>query len=137
MDYEVIVERTRDAMTDAPLTRRISVVYLYVRDLNRSLGFYRGLLGIPLEADSEDPHWAEAVLEGGTRFAIHLAGDQTPPQVPGTVRVNFEVADIRAAVERLRVAGVAPGDVEREPWGSMAEVIDPDGYVVELLEPPR
>ena len=124
-------------MTDTPLTRRISVVYLYVSDMNRSLEFYRGLLGIPLEADAEDPHWAEARLEGGIRFAIHLAPTGTPPQVPGTVRLNFEVGDLEAAVARLRSAGVAPGTLEREPWGAIAELTDPDGYVVELFEPPR
>ncbi len=124
-------------MTDPLLTRRISVVYLYVRDMNRSLDFYRGLLGIPLEADSDDPHWAEAVLEGGVRFAIHLAGPETAPQVPGTVRVNFEVADLAAAVDRLRAAGMAVGEIERETWGAMVELTDPDGYVVELFEPPR
>lgn len=124
-------------MTDAPLTRRISVVYLYVSDMNRALDFYRGLLGIQLEADSEDPHWAEALLEGGTRFAIHLAGPDSRPQVPGTTRVNFEVEDLDAAVGRLRAAGVQAGPIEREPWGAMAELVDPDGYVVELFEPPR
>jgi lactoylglutathione lyase len=123
-------------MTPEPVTRRLSVVYLYVSDMNRSLDFYRGLLGIPLEADSEDPHWAEAALDGGMRFAIHLAGDQAP-QVPGTVRVNFEVADIDAAADRLRAAGARVGEVEREPWGSMVEVTDPDGYTIELYCPPR
>lgn len=124
-------------MTEAPLVRGISVVYLYVSDLSRSFAFYRDLLGLPLEADADDPHWAEATTEGGVRFAIHLAGPETSPQTPGTVRVNFEVADIDAAVERLRGAGVTVGEVEREPWGSMAEVVDPDGYVVELYCPPR
>lgn len=116
---------------------RISVVYLYVVDMNRSLAFYRGVLGIPLEADSEDPNWAEAVLEGGVRFAVHRAGRDNPPQVAGTVRVNFEVADIQAAAEELRAAGVSVGEVVRETWGSSVEVTDPDGYIVELYAPPR
>jgi predicted enzyme related to lactoylglutathione lyase len=40
----------------------ISVVYLYVRDMERSLAFYRDLLGIPLEGDG---HWTEATFPGG------------------------------------------------------------------------
>ena len=31
------------------LVRGLSVVYLYVTDMERSLAFYRDLLGIPLE----------------------------------------------------------------------------------------
>ena len=116
---------------------RIGLVYLYVTDLARSYAFYRDLLGIPLEADAEDPHWAEATLDGGVRFAIHLAPGGSAPQTPGTVRVNFEVDDIDAEAERLRAAGVSIGEVEREPWGSMVEVIDPDGYAVELYARPR
>lgn len=124
-------------MSTDRLTRRISVVYLYVRDMNRSLEFYRGLLGIPLEPDSEDPYWAEAALEGGTRFAIHLAGERISPEVPGTIRVNFEVDDLAEAVEKLRNAGVTIGEIERESWGAMAQLHDPDGYAIELFQPPR
>jgi hypothetical protein len=67
-------------MTGEALTNRISVVYLCVTDVNRSLDFHRGLFGIPLEADSDDPHWAEASLDGNIRFAIHLAGEGSMPQ---------------------------------------------------------
>ena len=115
---------------------RISVVYLYVSDLERSLTFYRDRLGLPLARDAADPHWAEATLEGGTRFALHAAGAATQPQVPGTVRVNFEVAEIDAAVDRLTAAGVRVGEIEREPWGQMVELFDPDGYAIELFRPP-
>jgi predicted enzyme related to lactoylglutathione lyase len=34
--------------TAEPLVSRISVVYLYVSDMERSAAFYRDLLGIPL-----------------------------------------------------------------------------------------
>jgi catechol 2,3-dioxygenase-like lactoylglutathione lyase family enzyme len=34
-----------------PLVSRIDVVYLYVRDLDRSIAFYRDVLGIPVEGD--------------------------------------------------------------------------------------
>ena len=118
------------------LTGRLSVVYLYVADLDRSLEFYRDLLGLPLEADADDPYWVEATLSGGTRFALHAAGASIMPQVPGTMRVNFEVDDIDAAAERLAAAGVRIGQIEREPWGQMVEVFDPDGYAIELFRPP-
>ena len=115
---------------------RINVVYLYVGDLDRSIAFYRELLGIPLERHATDPLWAETHLEGGIRFALHAGGPSLRPQVPGTVRVNFEERELEGTVERLRSAGTRVGPIEREEWGESVEVFDPDGYVIELFRPP-
>ena len=116
------------------LTGRLSVVYLYVADLDRSLEFYRDLLGLPLEADADDPQWAEVTLSGGTRFALHAAGASMMPQVPGTIRVNFEVDDIDAAAERIERSGgtvvVPKTDV---PGGQILVARDPQGAVFGLF----
>jgi lactoylglutathione lyase len=108
----------------------IEVVYLYVTDLERSLRFYRDLLELPLEL--VQPHWAEAQL-GGTRFALHLADESSRPNVPNTIRVSLRVDDLERTVERLRAAGVVCGDIVREPWGSLSEALDPDGYEIGLF----
>jgi catechol 2,3-dioxygenase-like lactoylglutathione lyase family enzyme len=115
-----------------PFVSRINVVYLYVRDVTRSLAFYRDVLGIPLEGDE---HWAEAMLENGVRFALH-ATDSDRKLGSGTARIDFEVADVEAAAGRLREAGVEVGEVEREFWGAACEFVDPDGYRLHLFEPP-
>lgn len=132
-----MVQEARPAVATRPITDRINLVYLYVRDVERSIAFYRDVLGLPIVRDEHDPHWAEAKLPGGVRFALHAAGAGTQPQTPGTVRVDFEVANLDAAVERLRAAGVRVGEVEREPWGAVAEVVDPDGYTIDVFEPPK
>jgi lactoylglutathione lyase len=111
----------------------IEVVYLYVTDLERSLGFYRDLLRIPLE--QTEPHWAEARL-GDTRFALHLAHEGRMPNLPNTIRISLRVDDLDGAVERLRREGVECGEIMRESWGSLAEVRDPDGYEVGLFSRP-
>jgi glyoxylase I family protein len=109
---------------------RINVVWLYVRDIERSTAFYRDVVGIPLEGDGD---WMEHAFPDGPRFALHAAhGDVSP----GTINVDFEVADIDAAVGRLRAAGVEVGEVTREPFGCFAKFTDPDGYVLELFQPP-
>ena len=118
--------------TDA-LVRRLNVVYLYVSDMQRSLSFYRDLLGIPLEGDE---HWQEAPL-GSMRFALHLAHEGVGDLSSGTVHIDFEVADLEAATERLRAAGVDVAEMMRDDWGAAAEVSDPDGYRLYLFEPPR
>jgi catechol 2,3-dioxygenase-like lactoylglutathione lyase family enzyme len=114
------------------LVARINVVYLYVRDLDRSVAFYRDVLGIPLERQGD---WAEATFRDGLRFALHLAhGDEELGS--GTVRVDFEVADIDESVAALRAAGVEAAEIEREFWGSACEFVDPDGYRLHLFQPP-
>jgi catechol 2,3-dioxygenase-like lactoylglutathione lyase family enzyme len=118
--------------TTEPLVRRLNVVYLYVSEMERSLGFYRDLLGIPLDGDGD---WQEAQL-GGTRFALHLAHDDIGPLSAGSVHVNLEVTDLDAAMERLRAAGVEVEETMRDDWGAAARITDPDGYELYLFEPP-
>jgi glyoxylase I family protein len=114
---------------------RVSVVYLYVRDLDRSLAFYRDLLGIALERDPRDEHWAEATFPDGVRFALHRTTG-FEPTTPNTVRISFEVAEVESIAERLSAAGVQVGDVRRAAWGTLCELVDPDGYEIGLFAPP-
>jgi predicted enzyme related to lactoylglutathione lyase len=115
-----------------PLVRGINVVYLYVSDMERSLAFYRDVLGVPLEGDG---HWQEARL-GQTRFALHLAHEGVDELSAGTIHLDFEVADVEAAAERLRAAGADVRETMRDEWGSAVEIADPDGYRLYLFQPP-
>jgi predicted enzyme related to lactoylglutathione lyase len=114
-----------------PLVSRLNVVYLYVRDVERSAAFYRDLLGIPLEGDE---HWAEATI-GGVRFALH-ATDEDVDLSTGTVHIDFEVSDVDEAAERLSAAGAEVRETMRDDWGAAVEFLDPDGYRLYLFEPP-
>jgi lactoylglutathione lyase len=118
--------------TTEPLVRRLNVVYLYVSEIERSVGFYRDLLGIPLEGDDD---WQEASLDG-TRFALHRTHEGIGEPSSGTIHVNLEVADLDAATKRLRAAGVEVEETMREEWGAAAKVVDPDGYELFLFQPP-
>ena len=112
----------------------ISVVYFYVRDLDAALGFFRDLLGIPLER--HDDSWAEAAL-GGVRFALHAWHEGAPEPGSGGVSISFGVDDVEQAAARLREAGVEVGDVQHEEYGGHCDVTAPEGYVVSLFTPAR
>ncbi len=86
------------------------------------------MLGIPV-AGADD--WAEATFPDSVRFALHRAHEGIGEIGSGTMRIDFEVADIDEAAERLRAAGVDVGEIERD-----FEVVDPDGYRVHLFQPP-
>jgi len=117
-----------------PVVRGLSVVYLYVRDLDRSFAFYRDVLGIPLERSDET--WAEATL-GSTRFAIHALHAGAGEPRSGTMHADFEVEDIDEGADRLRAAGVSVSEIHRESYGSHCTFVDPDGYELELFQPAR
>ena len=117
---------------EQPVVNGLSVVYLYVRDLDRSLAFYRDVLGIPLAGS--DGAWAEARL-GSTRFALHALHSGAGEPRSGTVRVDFEVEDIDQAAARLEATGVSVGEIQRERYGSHCTFVDPDGYELELFQP--
>jgi predicted enzyme related to lactoylglutathione lyase len=112
---------------------RVAVVYFYVRDMSRSVAFYRDLLGIPLAGDDD---WVEAPLPGGMRFALHRTHEGVGPLSSGTVHVDFEVADVDTVADRLRAAGVEVRETMRDEWGTAVEVVDPDGYRVYLYQAP-
>jgi uncharacterized glyoxalase superfamily protein PhnB len=47
---------------------------------------------------------------------------------------DFAVTDLTAALDRLRAAGGAAGEIERHPWGTVAECADDQGTPIRLHE---
>jgi predicted enzyme related to lactoylglutathione lyase len=123
----------RTGMATAVGVSSISVVYLYVRDMERSLAFYRDVLGIPLEGDAQ---WAETTFPGGTRFALHAAHEDVGELSSGTVKVSFEVDDADKVTALLRARGVEVHEAMRDEWGTAVDVVDPDGYTISLFQRP-
>jgi len=129
-------------MTQHPqpgLGDRIGYVILYVDDLDRSVAFYRDLLGLPFKFAQAG--YAEFATEG-TRFALYerarlpeLIGRTAAGGDPA-VEILFLVPDVDAEAERLRQAGaeVLSGPVDRA-WGHRTlHLLDPDAHVVELAQ---
>ncbi len=107
-------------------------VYYWTSDMDRGVGFYRDVLGLPLLRRDGDS-WAE--FDGGAiRFALHGVVDgHTPP--PGGTAV-FEVEDLDAARRALEAKGVAIDEAGGEVSGyaRFASFKDPDGNIVQIIE---
>jgi lactoylglutathione lyase len=119
---------------------QVGYVILFVADLERSLAFYRDVIGLPFKLEGDG--YLEFATQG-TRFGLYdrnrleeLTGQGSEaPARPGG-EVVFLVGDVDAEAERLKAAGVAilKGPVDRA-WGHRTvHVEDPDGFVVELAE---
>jgi catechol 2,3-dioxygenase-like lactoylglutathione lyase family enzyme len=119
--------------TDVKLSR-VGTIMLSVREMERSLAFYRDTLGLPVKFASE----GFAFLDGGG-VTLALRRDPKLPDPGEGVRteVVFEVADVQAAYDALRARGVA---FQREPrvvTGDQhaADFRDPDGHVLSIFGP--
>ena len=119
---------------------QLGYAILFVRDLERSVAFYRDVIGVPVKLQGDG--YVEFATEGA-RFGLYdrnrldeLTGqDSTDPGRPGG-EVVFLVGDVDAEAGRLRAAGatILKGPVDRA-WGHRTlHMEDPDGFVVELAE---
>jgi catechol 2,3-dioxygenase-like lactoylglutathione lyase family enzyme len=133
-------------------------------DLDRSLTFYVGVLGLVLRGRGETGagHLAQIIGMSGVRVrwaelevgngqpVIELFQYLTPtgePLIqrtwdPGSVHFAIEVHDIAALYDRLGGAGIvtrsAPVQIADGDWRGVKSLyaVDPDGVTVELLELP-
>jgi catechol 2,3-dioxygenase-like lactoylglutathione lyase family enzyme len=112
----------------------VNEVVLEVLDLERSIDFYVGCLGLPLYERSDDRAW---VLAGRSRIGLWR------PQVGlangrGGVHVHYafqvDEGGFADLVARLDESGLKPEVIssEDEGRGRAAYVADPDGNVVEF-----
>ena len=116
---------------------------LIVEDLERAVAFYTGVLGIALSHRSGG--YAQLVT-GPTRLALytreHMAAtldqpiERPPRNAPG-FEIGFLVANVDEAWDAITEAGAEPVKAPTDRfWGQRtAYVRDPDGHLIELVQP--
>jgi catechol 2,3-dioxygenase len=120
-------------------TQGLAHIHLVVRDLDRSLKFYRDVFGMderfrvgPCMVFLSTPGSEDLITLNQDPSEAHLAGTNG-----GVNHFGFRLsppADFDAAVRDVQAAGgklVSRG--EHEPGVAFAYVADPDGYVIELM----
>jgi catechol 2,3-dioxygenase-like lactoylglutathione lyase family enzyme len=136
-------------MKENPMKPRISVLTLGVRDLDRSLAFYRDGLGLPTEGivGREFEHGAVAFfdLSGGVKLAIwplaDIAWDSGLPQASvssASVTLGHNVARREEVDEVMGQAQRAGAAIVKPPadtfYGGYAGYFhDPDGHLWEVV----
>lgn len=114
----------------------VSQIHISITDLDRSVAFYRDVLGIPLLFEVPGQQMA-FFASGDVRLYL---GVPQPPEFASKVTLYFGVADIHAEQLRLAEAGVTFADQphvvhrteKHELW--MTFFRDPDGHHLALTQ---
>lgn len=109
---------------------------IYVSDMERSVTFYRDILGLPLNFSS--PGWSE-FGNGGTILALHRhVGGTAAPAEPaaGHATLVFVLDDLQSAYEALQAEGVRFSmPPQKQPTGRIFAILhDPDGFSITLQQ---
>ena len=100
------------------------VVSVNVSDYDRSLAWYRDVLGFEVTYELADYGWCELK----TPFGFTIGLGQTEDVTPGTVVPTFGVHDIDAAIAHLRSHEVTVEDWHEIPgMVRLSTFYDPDG----------
>ncbi|PYS53756.1 MAG: glyoxalase/bleomycin resistance/dioxygenase family protein [Acidobacteria bacterium] len=109
-----------------------------VSDMERSVRFYRDVLGLQLRFQS--PDWTEFEA-GGTTLALHGGGKpglhQGQEQLAGTASIGFNVDNVDTVYENLKSKGARPviPPTERQGEGiRLAVFLDPDGLAISFAQ---
>jgi lactoylglutathione lyase len=123
--------------------QKLDYVVVYVSDMQRSVAFYRDVLGLPMKFTS--PGWTEFVA-GSTTLALHGAGiapsasasaaeqQSLPPS--GQAQLGFIVDDLQAAYEALVAKDVhfSLPPKKQNSGAFLAVFHDPDGLGITIQQ---
>ena len=110
-------------MSSSELKLTFDAVYYHVTDMEKSIAFYRDILGLRLT--SRD-YVARFDIDG---VLFELVPNAPGKALPGTgnARLSLGVKDIRQATRELQARGVAATPIKEEPGGLISFFKDPDG----------
>ena len=118
----------------ATLFDKIAFTHYATKNLERSVEFYREVLGLDLLLQTAE--WAEFDI-GGQRFAVHQLKPSEPFQAVRPAVVSLQARSIENIIETLKNKGVRfTQELQTQPYGKMATFADPDGNLLGLYEPP-
>ena len=114
--------------------RGTDFVYYQTSDIEKSIEFYRDILGLEMHGYYEEMKWAE-FSAGNATFAINdpTVFDPNLKAQSGGAAVAFSVDDLEAAMKELEAKGVpVVAPLNESPVCHFACVSDPDGNTVWL-----
>jgi lactoylglutathione lyase len=107
---------------------RLSYIIEFVADMDRAIGFYRDLIGLPLKFQS--PEWSEFAT-GEVTFALHPASEKNPA---GKLEMGINVPDLQQFHAETTAKGVqfSMPPTKQDFGGMLAQFADSEGAHVSV-----
>jgi predicted enzyme related to lactoylglutathione lyase len=120
---------------DPASIRGMDLAAYLVRDPKAAIAFYRDVLGLEPTAVDNEGRGAEFTLADGSTFGVWRPEDQKDA---GGGAVMFAVADVPAAIARIRERGAEVSEPMESPVCTMAFGKDPEGngYIIHCRKNP-
>lgn len=122
------------------LFTKVGTVILLVSDMERSVRFYKELLGLPVKTKTQSPDWVE-FFNRETTLSLHAIKktttnvDRRDTKLGTGTLVGFMVSDIDTTVQFLKENNVQFFKEPREePFGKHAIIEDPDGHLISIAQ---
>jgi len=111
---------------------KLTTIVLVVKDMDRSLTFYRDVVELAVEMHT--PYWS-SLSAGNVSLGLHPESGHSKVAPGSGCTFGFEVADIQDTVKNLKAKGVKiQMEPKHEDFGWLASFADPDGYSVQLAQ---
>lgn len=111
---------------------KLSTITLVVKDIDRSVAFYRDILGLKIQMHT--PFWS-GMDAGNIIVGLHPESEHSKVSPGGGCTFGFEVSDIQKTAAELKSKGVNfLMDPKLEDFGWLAVFADPDGYSILLAQ---
>jgi len=110
---------------------------IHVADLEKSLAFYNGLMGLPVAGRMGVPGHEIAMLgpDEGTKLELISTGEPAPANPGQGVSMGFTPDNMGELLDKLAAAGVViPEPMSPNPTLRFYFIQDPDGYTIQLVE---
>lgn len=116
--------------------KKVGNVILAVTDIDKSLEFYNGIIGLPIK--NQRRSWVDLGTTGAL-LSLHpasLTAEHVGSSIDNGITIGFLVGDVKAAVDELKEKKVKiHRDIVEKDAGKNAVIVDPDGYLISLFEP--
>lgn len=119
----------------------IGGIFFKAKDAAASRDWYKAHLGIPTDEYGWMWQWRDhekPEKEGQTQWGVFKADTDYFAPSEAQFMVNFRVDDLDGLLASLKTDGIEQiGDIDDQPYGRFAWIMDPDGVKIELWQPPE